>query len=85
MLEIRPLCSGVIAFLSGLKSHTFTVISAVFSPSQDVIINREKVYSPHANAGNCNVYKADNKTLCSSLRDTYWLSAIILYSSNAMK
>ena len=84
MLEIRPLCSGVIAFLSGLKSHTFTVILAVFSPSQDGIINREKVYSPHANAGKCNVYKADNKRLCGSLRDTYWLSAIV-YSSNAMK
>ena len=30
--EIRSLCSGVIAFLSRLKPHTFTVISAVFAP-----------------------------------------------------
>ena len=27
-----PLCSGVIAFPSGPKSHTFTVILAVFAP-----------------------------------------------------
>ena len=53
----------------------------VCPPSQDGVINREKVYSPYANAGNCNVYKADNKRLCSS---SYWLSAIIC-SSNAMK
>ena len=37
-----PLHSGVIAVLSGPKSHTFTVILAVFAPSQDGVINREK-------------------------------------------
>ena len=39
-----PLCSGVIVVPSGPKSHTFTVILAVFAPSQDGVINREKVY-----------------------------------------
>ena len=32
MLEICPLCSGVTAFPSGPKSHTFTVILVVFAP-----------------------------------------------------
>ena len=42
-----PLCSGVIAVPSGPKSHTLTVILAVFAPQpmQDGVINREKVYS----------------------------------------
>ena len=39
-----PLCNGVIAVPSGPKSHTFTVILTVFAPSQDGVINREKVY-----------------------------------------
>ena len=39
-----PLCGGVIAFSGGPKSHTFTVILAVFAPSQDGIKNREKLY-----------------------------------------
>ena len=39
-----PLCSGVIAVPNGPKSHTFTVILAVFAPSQAGIINREKGY-----------------------------------------
>ena len=39
-----PLCSGVLAVPSGPKSHTFTAILAVFAPSQDGVINREKVY-----------------------------------------
>ena len=38
-----PLCSGVIAVQNGPKSHTFTVILALL-PSQDGVINREKVY-----------------------------------------
>ena len=37
-------CNGVIAVSSGPKSHTFIVILAVFAPSQDGAINREKVY-----------------------------------------
>ena len=40
-----PLCSGVIAVLSGPKSRTLTVILAVLPPSQDGVINRNKVYS----------------------------------------
>ena len=44
-----PLCRGVIAVPSGPKSHTLTVILAVFAPlppppSYDGVINREKVY-----------------------------------------
>ena len=44
-----PLCRGFIAVPSGPKSHTFTVILAVFAPppapppSYDGVINREKV------------------------------------------
>ena len=45
MLEICPFCSRVIAVASGPKSHTFTVILAVFPLSQDGVIHREKVYS----------------------------------------
>ena len=37
-------CNGVTAVSCGPKSHTFTVILAVFAPSQDGAINREKVY-----------------------------------------
>ena len=37
------LCSSV-AFQSGPKSHTFTVILAMFALSQDGVINHEKVY-----------------------------------------
>ena len=46
MLEIRlfvAFYSGVIAVQSGPKSHTFTLILALL-PSQDGVINREKVY-----------------------------------------
>ena len=41
-----PYCSGVKAGPSGPKSHTFTVILGVFAPppSQDGVINGEKVY-----------------------------------------
>ena len=42
-----PLCSGVFAVPSGRKCHTFTVILAVFAPSQNVVINCEKVDSGH--------------------------------------
>ena len=38
-----PLCSGVIEVPSGPKSHTFTVILALFAP-QPGAINRERVY-----------------------------------------
>ena len=41
-----PLCSGIIEVPSGPKSHTVTVILAVFTPSQDGVINRETVYLP---------------------------------------
>ena len=45
MLEIRLfVASGVTAVPSGPKSHTFTVILAVFAPSHDRVINREKFY-----------------------------------------
>ena len=44
MLEIRLSVSMFIAAPSGPKSHTFTVILAVFAPRQDGVINREKVY-----------------------------------------
>ena len=84
MLEIHPLCSGVTAFPSGPNPYIHCNFSHVFPPSLGGVINHEKVYSAHANAGNSNVYKADNKRLRSSLRDTYGLSAIV-YSSNAMK
>ena len=46
MLEIRFKCSAVIVVPSGPKSQTFTVILPVFAPSQDGVINREKVYNP---------------------------------------
>ena len=37
-------CRGVIAVPSGPKSHTLTVILAVFDPGQGGVINSEKVY-----------------------------------------
>ena len=40
-----PLCSGVIAVPSGPKSHTLTVILAVFAPQPRWRHDREKVYS----------------------------------------
>ena len=40
-----PLCSGVIAVPSGPKSHTLTVILAVFVPQPRWRHDREKVYS----------------------------------------
>ena len=39
-----PLCGGVMGVPSGSKSHTFTVILAVFATGQDGIKNREKLY-----------------------------------------
>ena len=45
MLEIRLfVASHVTAVPSGPESHTFTVISHCLPPSQDDVINREKVY-----------------------------------------
>ena len=43
-----PLCSDVTAVPSGPKSHTFTVILAVFAPpAKGGVISREKVYLAH--------------------------------------
>ena len=41
-----PICSGIIEVPSGPKSHTVTVVLAVFASQQDGVINREKVYLP---------------------------------------
>ena len=40
----NPTLWSSVAFQSGPKSHTFTVILVMFAPSQDGVINREKVY-----------------------------------------
>ena len=53
-----PLCSGVIAFPSGPKSHTFTVFLAVFAPCQNGVINREKSVMEEITSSSGKLYEA---------------------------